>query len=152
MVTFSITAEWERRQKPQAFNEADVALWSEEMRALFRFVAEFDGPLTLHFDDLAIRLGLEDLPYVYEQLDNMAAEMGADGGEAELYFAAQGTDLRLALRRTAGAVTIGFHPGYTAPEEFTSLAGYTADVDADAFINAWLELRSRVHATIPRAS
>jgi hypothetical protein len=150
MVPFSITVGWERRGTPRAYNEDDVALWSEEMRALFRFVAEYEGPLTLHFGDLPIRLDLDDLPYGYNQLDEMFTALGTDGGEADLYFAAQGTDLRLALRRTGDALTVGFHPGHTAPEEFVPLSGGTAAVDADSFISAWADLRLRVRAAATR--
>lgn len=151
MVPFSITAGWEPRRPPRVHNEDDVALWSEEMRALFRFVAEFDGPLTLHFGDLAIQLDLADLSYVYDELEKMAAALRTEGEEAELYFAAQGTALRLAMRRTGETVTVGFHPGYAAPEEFVSLAGRSVSVDANRFIGTWLELRSRVRAAMSRA-
>ena len=148
MVPFSINAGWEPRRPRRGFDETDVALWSAEMRALFRFVAEFDGPLTLHFGDLAIELDLDDLPYVYDDLDKLATALGTEGGEAELIFAAQGTSLRLALRRTGEAVTVGFHPGYTAPAEFAPLAGRTVDVDANQFISTWLDLRDRVRAAL----
>lgn len=150
MVPFSITAGWERREKPRAYDEADVALWSEEMRALFRFVAEYEGPLTIHFGDLSIRLDLDDLPYPYQHLDEMFTALGADGGEVDLYFAAQGTELRLALRRTGDFVAVGFHPGSTAPAEFAPLASRTVTVDLDGFISAWADLRERVRAATTR--
>jgi hypothetical protein len=118
---------------------------------LFGFTAEYEGPLTLHFGDLTVRLGLDDLPYVYDELDEVVGALGTEGGQAELYFAAQGTDLRLALRRTGDAVTVGFHPGYTAPEEFASLAGRSVAVDADRFTHAWLDLRDRVRAALSGA-
>ncbi|SEF24166.1 hypothetical protein SAMN05421837_102595 [Amycolatopsis pretoriensis] len=150
MVPFSITAGWERRGTPRAYNEDDVALWSEEMRALFRFVAEYEGPLTLHFGDLVIRLDLDDLPYPYPHLDEVFTALGVEGGEADLYFAAQGTELRLALRRTGDTVTVRFHPGHTAPAEFAPLAGRVETVDLGSFISAWNDLRVRVRAAAKR--
>ncbi|MEV6872196.1 hypothetical protein [Amycolatopsis sp. NPDC051128] len=150
MVPFSITADWEPRGTPRAYHEDDVALWSEEMRALFRFVAEYEGPLTLHFGDLAIRLDLDDLPYPYQHLDTVFTALAVDGGEADLYFAAQGTELRLALRRTGDIVTVRFHPGRTAPAEFAPLTGRGVTVSLDGFIGAWTDLRVRARAAMTR--
>ncbi|MGW3967343.1 hypothetical protein ACWED2_46535 [Amycolatopsis sp. NPDC005003] len=150
MVPFSITAGWEPRGTPRAYRDEDVALWSEEMRALFRFVAEYEGPLTLHFGDLAIRLDLDDLPYPYPHLDELFTALDVDGREADLYFAAQGTELRLALRRTGDIVTVRFHPGRSAPAEFAPLAGQSVAVDLGSFIGAWIDLRARVRAAMTR--
>ncbi|MEU0884376.1 hypothetical protein ABZ345_37790 [Lentzea sp. NPDC005914] len=148
MVPFSITTSWEPRRPPRHFDEAGVALWSAEMRALFRFVAEFDGPLTLHFGDLAIELDLDDLRHVYDDVDELVSTLETQGGASELIFAAQGTSLRLALSRTGEAVTVSFQPGHTAPAQFAPLAGRTVEVDANRFISAWLDLRDRVRSAL----
>lgn len=147
-VPFSITADWQKRQDPRRMDDSDVALWSNEMRKLFDFVNRYDGPLTLHLGDLDIRLTLDDLPYVFEELDDVVDTLRHDGGESELYFAALGTDLNLVLRRQADAVLVTIQPGYTAPDEFSALAGRIIAIEPESFLCGWSGFTAQIRAAL----
>jgi hypothetical protein len=146
--TFRISANWEPRPRPAAYQDADYRLWDAESRALFRFVSRFEGSLTLHLGQLTVALDLDDLPMVFGELVAMTRALSLDGGRSELYFASQGTDLRLSLRRVGDTVMVGIHPGLTAPAEFAALDGQEVTVDAASFLREWLSLHERVSAAI----
>jgi hypothetical protein len=145
---FSISIRWWPRETPRQHDESNFELWDNESRALFRFIAQQEGELTLHFGQFRLELDLDDLPMVFDKITAVTDSLHAEGNQSEIYFASQGTDLRLTLRRLDDAIAVSFHLGLTAPSEFTHLSDQTVTVDAESFIREWLDLRERVRAAL----
>lgn len=143
---FSISGQWWKRSTARQYDDSDFAIWDEESRRLFRFVAEFEGVVTLHFGELEVVLDLDDIPMIFGELDMVTDALRVQGGQAELYFASQGTDLRLSLDRSDDTIGVTFHLGITAARELEYLTGVTTVVYADSFLESWLGLRDRIRA------
>ena len=137
--TFHIRSSWAPRPVPRVLAQRYLRGWPALYQALHLFLARYEGEFTLSFDQTELAFDLHpDLPLVFEDLPRRLAQLAAsDDSSADLYFAAQGTDLALALRRQGRTLDVGIEAGPGIGQRFQALVGRHFTVEARGFFAEW---------------
>lgn len=137
--TFHIRYSWVLRPVPRVLAQRYLDGWPALYQALLLFLARYEGVFTLSFDRTELAFDLHpDLPLVFEDLPRRLAQLGAsDDSSADLYFAAQGTDLALTLRRQGRVLNVGLEGGPGVGQRFGALTSRHFTVETRRFVLEW---------------